>query len=313
MNFPLVSNINLARESLHSASHTDSNSFTQRITSWMGHKVLTVISVPANILTAGFCAAAFTASACTLGAFKIFVFACTLGHIKLSFSTGCYWLAKETISAISAIFRNSIELLYDTAKIIEGVYDSVRWVGRKLGLDGLFNAIFKQIGEFFVFIGKRVFLGVVASADREPVVTWGKVPAPLNLVNDPTKQCRIDFSSDSRSFGNIFKHSALSVINIPLNTVAAVCSGIATVALSTLFVSKTIVFAATNLDIPIPTYAAKAFNILSVTTTNILADVGTDVADIFVSVFKISDAIGLNRAIVTVLKVVKFIPEAIFG
>lgn len=312
MEFPLLKQINMAREECFNESYKAPD-FKARAAYWVGHKILTVISIPTNLFATGFCTFTCAASACTLGAFKIVIFAASLGNIKLTYPTGCYWLAGEACEAITAIFKNTFELLQDAGSLLENGYNVVRWVGKQLHLDGLFKAILTRISQIFEFCIKRLDKGVKITAKREPEIKWDQASFPVQEINTLTEKYRIDFSSKKRSFESIFSHYVFSVITTPLNALIALCSGIACAVLSSGFVAKVIIFSATNLDIPIPTYAANVFKTCVESTTNLLKDVGVDLADIFVTVYKISDTLRLNRVVASILDVVHFIPEAIFG
>lgn len=284
----------------------------EQVACWLGHKLLTIISVPANIVEAGICTTGCLASACTLGALKVAIFAITLGNIKPHFSTGCLWLGERACHGFFDIALNIGELVYDAGDLLYQGYRLSRWVAGILHLGNLFHTIFEKLGQVFTFIAERIQQGLDKAVEVEDDLLF-EVPYPFSVLNDLTQKHRIDFESNNRSLEDIFKHYILSVANIPLNTIIATGAAGLSIALSTAFVGKVILYATTNINISVSTYAGRTLGVVGATSSNAVVDITHDIADSFVLLYKISHALGITRVVTTALRVVEYIPEAIFS
>lgn len=314
---PLIAELDTARNEFFKHSHNwdqDPNdpSVIEKSVCWFVHKGLTTISFPANVVEVGVCTVGFIASACTLGALKVAIFSFTLGNVKPGFSTGCVWFGERALHGVMDIALNTGELLYDAGNIVYQGYRAARWVAGQLHLGNLFNAIIDQIGRLFEFIGERIGQGIDKAAEVEGTPQFG-APYPLNLLDDLTKKYRIDFGSQDRSLEDIFKHYVLSVLNIPLNAATAIGAAGLSIILGSAFVAKVILYSTTNINIPIPTFAGEALSASVSTAYNVIADASNDAADIFVLIYKTSAALGLNHVVATAVRVVLYIPEALFS
>lgn len=313
---PVFKQLSDFRDCLHIASHEDTESqdysLGQRVGFWLGHKVVTTICIAASLVEGAVGVAGCAFSVCTLGAIKVSIFAITLGNIKPNFPTGFIWFAKRVAYSLSDEITNASQLIRDVADILYQSYRFSRWVAHQLHFGDFFSKIFRQLGKLFNCIYDRISLSIAKVAAAEEPCDF-KTPFPIKLVNDLTKMHRIDFESQDRSLTHIFKHYVLSVANIPLNAITAVGAGAASIVLGSLFVAKVALHATTNIHVPVPTYVGKAGGIAAKTALNTIKDVGCDIADGYVLLYKTSNALGISKAATNALRVVAYIPEAIFS
>ncbi len=324
--FPGLHQINVARGNCFKQSHHSQITKGAAFANWLGHKALTVVSLPANTVGAGVGSLGAIVTGCTLGALKVSIYAVTLGNVKPSFPSGFFWNAERGFNAGAHVAVNLGELLYDAGNTVYLGYRAIRWVAQKLHLEGLFTAIFRQLSEAFKFItneivapvfrfvGRRIEKGFEKAAQAEGNFNFkGETPALLKPLDDLAKDNRIDFSANDRPLINIFKHYLFSIPNIPVNVAAAVGAGAASVVLGTAFVSKAALYATTNIDIPVPTFAGQALDATLATTRNVGVDVGTNIGDGFVLLYKTANALGINRVVATAIQIIMYIPEAILS
>lgn len=308
--FPGVSRINNARTTLFSKSHNiklrpsdrDASKTTQ-IACWLGHKAVSLISLPANGVAIGLGLAGMTATACTLGAFKVFTYAVTLGNIKPKFSIGFLWLGERTFTSFSNIFKNVEELGYDTARLAYNGYRGVKSVLTALKL----NYLIPYIKQAIEFIGKRIDKGIdVAGKDEE------SLPTPQELFRELNKAtiARSCFKGE-QPISRWFEHKALSMINIPVNVAVATLSGVACLAGAVAFTAKVTLYAATNIHISTPTGAGYTGWHFANASYNTLRNSAEVVADLAVIVYRIADALHITQAVVAVKNVIEYIPKAI--
>lgn len=278
---PIIFELDKYRKTLYHTSHDDVTDTVKQISCWFGHKVFTVITVPANVLEIGLSLTGAVASSCTVGVFKIAVFAFTLGNYKIEHPTGFTWFGERVVHGIREITINIGELIYDVANIVYRILE-------------------------------RIVKGIAKAAEAEEIPTY-EIQAPLNLVEDATAPHRIDFNSEERSLQSIFDHYLLSCINIPLNaTIAVGGAGIATI-FSAIFISKAALYATTNINVPIPTCAGQALFTTIAATDYVVRDVVTDLADVPVLLYKVSTTLKIYDIIVSPLRVIMYIPEALFS
>ena len=322
--FPIISQLNKAREDCHLESHEhygSHKSTLERVGYWFGHKGMTVVTVPTNIVVVCLGTAGFAAGSLILGSAKIFTYAITCGYIKPSFSTGALYCGERALSSTGQLFTNLGELMLDGFHLIADTATTCFLIAEKLQFGGTVRAIFEALGRgcwtvldytlFFAFrrLGEAF---IKAGTEETPTVNF-ETPELLRPLDDAAKAERIDLSSNERSFGKIFKHTVISLANIPANAVTAVCSAVAFAALSSVFLAKVALYTVANVSIPLPTYIGKAGEAMLVSTANVAKDVSTDFADVFVVTYKTSDALGLNRVALTALNVIMYIPVAMFS
>ena len=310
-----IEDLNATRETFFQESHNFNghlNTTGERVGWWLGHKFISMILLPANILEAAVCLVACGLSACTLGALKVTIFAVTLGNIKPNFSTGYIWFSDHLLQGVVNVCRNVGELGYDVGDAVYQGYRLCRWVAENLHLGNLFTTIFNEINRVFAYVAGRLEKGINQAASVEKSINF-ETPYPLSVLNDLTQKHRVDISSQDRHVEDIFKHYLLSVPNISLNAITSIGAAAASIGLGTIFTAKVILYATTNIDIPIPTYAAQPIGMGISTLSNVILDVGNNIADMFVLIYKIAEALGITQVVATALKVVLYIPEAIFS
>jgi hypothetical protein len=322
--FPGLQQFNKARQDFFYTSHAEYG--PDAVAFWFGHKALTVIALPVNVMGVGIGTTGMVATASTLGALKVAIFALTVGNVKPAFPTGFMWCAERGINAGLQAGVNVGELIHDAANMVYLGYRLIRWVGGALHLEHFFNEIFNKLGEIFEFTRKqilepvfrfvtqRVRQGISKAIECEGEFKFSyQTPSLIRPLDDLTKENRIEWSSENRFWSKIFKHYVFSVANIPVNAVAATLMGGSASVLSSAFAAKVIVYATTNINIPLPTFAGQALDATVSTTRNALLDIGTDICDSFVVMYKTSSALGINRVMATALQILLYIPEAIFS
>jgi hypothetical protein len=308
--FAIVTPLNKWRASCFEAEHDRTKPFTDRATNWFAHKALSVVSLPANTLAAGIGCAGMLASACTLGAFKVLVFAGSLGHIKPEFSTGFIWCAERTYTSLANAVITVGELLYDVANLGYQAYLQVKWVFLALKLD----RIAQLVKEALIFVGNRIEAGIeISLKDEEPYMDKDfQLPAPIHALNEATER-RSCFTDTNQPLSNWFAHKLLSVVNIPLNAAIAVTSTALCIAGIVATCAKSLLYAATNIHVGIPTGVAYTGIMAAHSYTNVFrntAEVGVDMA---VMVYRIADLLRITRVIATIADVIAYVPRAVFS
>ena len=150
--FPLVDACNRARYNAFQISHEISHDVPRILSpgpgpvatkalNWIGHKVLTVVCVPANLLAIGIGSLGMGLTACTLGAAKVAIFAITLGTFRPEFSIGFLWLGTRTISSGIELLSNGGELIFDACDLAYQGYRGAKALLTALKLDALSNLL----------------------------------------------------------------------------------------------------------------------------------------------------------------------------
>ncbi len=306
---PVIHDLNNFRDTLFQNSGFDTPG---QVTDFLGHKAISVILIPANLLGTGIGITAMTASACTIGALKVAIFAVSLGNKKWHVDTGFIKSAGWAAHSFIELGLNTLELLLDIGKVNYQVFRLVRFTARTLRLEGLFTRITNQAKQVFQFIDERLTKGATIAYKDEPNNPYtGKTPSLLAPLNAATQKVRPDYREDNRLWSQIFQHTLLSAANIPVNAAAALCSTIATTILGTFFITKIALYAATNIHIPIPTFAAHTLNTAYVCTENAAIDSASVIGDGFISIYKVSDALGIVQVVIKAMDVLRYIPEAL--
>lgn len=106
-------------EHFFTESRNPASSAFQQTGYWMGHKAFTVILLPLNLIGIVAGLGGMVLSACTLGAFKIMVFAISLGNLKPEFETGFLHAAFLTLDATVYTLCNLSQLLSDVKRLLE--------------------------------------------------------------------------------------------------------------------------------------------------------------------------------------------------
>lgn len=293
------------------------NDLADCVKAWVAHKGGCLLSWKVNTISIVGGGSGFVLCACTLGALKVVVFALSLGNWKPEFSSGC--VASLTLAGHGAtgFFGAASEVIYDVGYLAYQISLGIRYVAKQLRLTGALKALVKKIihclSHIVSFLIGRIIKGFEIAAKHEPKLSIdSKLPCPLHQVNEAAEQYRIDTNKE-RTFGTIASHYVVSIPNILCSGIAATVGVVASAVLGTLFMVKAVLGATTNISIPIPTYAGHVSTFTLGTGYNAIADVANDIADIFVTMFKISEAIGVAKAVVTVGRVIAYIPEAVFS
>ena len=309
----IISPLNKYRNDLWTKSHNNTNSIADRAGCWLGHKAVTVISIPANAALTSICLAGMAATASTIGVIKAAIFAGTLGHVKLPIPTGFQYFAESGISPCAHLFVNTGEILADAGFLL---YDScrvIKWIGIQLHLENIVRRIFHEIGRFFEFVFKRIGDGFEKACKDEKDWSW-ETPTILKPFDEETKQYRIEESkSVGRPLKDIAVHTFYSLVNIPANTVVAVIMALAIPMLGGAFIGKVVFSTVTGLKVPGPTYANRAIGACLKTTYNAGADTVNIIADGFVMIYKTAEVLRITKVVATVFEVIKYIPEACFA
>src|SRR5947209_8522346 len=106
---------------------------------------------------------------------------------------------------------------------------------------------------------------------------------------------RIDFSQNERYTEDVLKHYAFSIINIPANLLSGCVIGVASVILTAAYVTKALIYAATNIDIPVPTLAGRAWGFTTQSFGNAAVDILNCAADVFVVIYRIAALLRLDN------------------
>jgi hypothetical protein len=314
---PGVQQMNFLRTHLYEVTHDDkARSKTKRAFGFLGHKALSVILIPTNILTIGLGIAGMAASACTLGALKVAIFAVT-GKKDL-FSTGFLRCAEISVFSFAHVCANSAELFIEGALAVKKCAKAVHGVVKKMGMEQVvkraLHAVIDAYAKASAFVEKRIGKGFKKAAEAEGKFKFTmNTPFFLRPINDLAKQNRIQPNAQDRPLSTILKHTFYSIPNIALNGTTAVCAIVATAVLGIAFIGKAALYATTNIDVSIPTYVGPVSEAAITTAGNAIVDTATDIADGFVLLFKASKALGINKLVAKASHVIAYIPRAIFS
>lgn len=276
------------------------------------HKELTLVTAVTNVAAMGISTVGFVLGAALLGTPKLAVFIFTAGSVRPTYSTGCLYNGEVFCSSIGQILRNTGELIYDGGFIVYKCGKGIHWTAKQLHLDGNLKRIAKATFELIGQGLERVAQGTGRAVKHEPSIPEGS-PFITAWINEPTKNCRIDFSSAERSVLEIVAHTALSVGNVPVNVLVGCGSALVAVPLIVGFTGKVGINSITNLDIPGPTFAGTACVVAGKSLYNALADVGTLGADAGVLVYKTANIFRLNRLMAGAIEFLAWSVGAIFS
>ncbi len=307
--FPVVSNITAFRSTLFRDEHNHDHTQEQRLRAWFGHKLISAVSIPANVAAVGVGCAGIALTSCTLGAFKVAVFAATLGNVEPKFSTGFIWTAKRTFSALLDTLQNGGELLYDTMDLTYQAFRVARWVLTAINIGCITHLISKAL----VFVCKRIEAGVAVTINDEMSLPNAslQVLSPLYTLNQEVI-ARSSLYKD-QSLRHIAEHKALTIINIPANAAVAAVTCALSAAGIVAAVAKGIIYATTNQRIPFATgfiYTATLSLEACYNAARNVVDLGADAA---VLLYKAANVLPIQKAVVTALQVVAYIPRAIIS
>jgi hypothetical protein len=313
--YPVQHELNLARITSWKSSY-NKETYGACLGRSLVHKELTLLCLITNTAATCISATAFVSGAAVLGTPKIVVFIATAGNVRPSYSTGCLYNGEVFLSSIAQICRNTLEIGCDSAFVSYKCAKGVQWTAKQLRLDGALKRI---VVEVFVRLGtilgkgvKRIAEGTSRAVKHEPSFAKGS-PLIVAWINEPTLACRINLNASDRPVAGMVAHTALSVINVPVNLVACCASGAVALPLIVLFLGKVGVNSVTNLDIPGPTFAGSVCVVSGKALFNVLADLGTIAADTGILAFKTVNIFRLERLLVTAVEFLYWSFGAIFS
>ncbi|MFA6916665.1 MAG: hypothetical protein WC222_09735 [Parachlamydiales bacterium] len=302
----LLSRANTLRKEYHKQIYSK-ESYLECTSAFFAHKCLTVITLPANALkfVGGFGIA--SATALTLGVLKVGIFAITARYVKPEFPTFVLpGLVIGVEGLVNAVITGK-ELLYDAVQPLYQGYQLSRWIAGKLSLGRFLNPIFESIGNFFAAVANNISIGIKTAFQDEPH-PLEEVPSPFGL-NAYTHTFNINL--DTRTFSSIAAHTLLTIPNSICNVTLIATGAVGTVGLGALMVIKIAVISFTPIKITFPTAAPLAYSLLDRASHAFVSDAATVVFDVFITTYKISEMLLINKALGKIGKILAFIPEAL--
>lgn len=316
--FPIAGCISECRKRLFNASHNITSydkprtqtPFIYRASCWVGHKAVSVICLPLNATLTNLGLAAIATTSCTLGAFKVALFAASLGNIQPNFSIGFLWLAERSFTAALDIVTNATELASDAIDIGYESYKGAKWVLTALHIDVLVEALVKKLNSALTFISKRLEAGIRIAADDE--LNQPSYSPDILYPLSQAVRARSCFSGN-QSMRRWIEHKALSIVHIPAQTALAATSGFLTLCLTTAFCAKAALYALTTIHIATPTALFQIGTISLYSAEKLVENIGDNTVDVAVLVYNVADTIGVVKAIATLQDLLLYIPKAILS
>lgn len=298
-----------------SSDQVSAYSREKMIGDWIQHKVYSIITLPANLLGTIVGLTGVVIGACTIGVFKVAVFAITLGNIRPPISTGVTWFSSKSVTSLSEVFTTSLELITDSISFVQYCTRKVREIAIKLGIYTIYLKIRDAVIRVFEHIGIRIVNGIKHVIQIEEAYQFPKYDLPFVTFINSIREKFVSMNYgeyNNRSFKDIFLHSAISVISIPANLIAASCSILALAASSIACFAKALFCIVTNLRISIPTFVGFSLEVCAICTKDLLANIETLMMDIPILLYKISKVTGIYQVAVKISQVFIYIPTAIF-
>lgn len=319
----MITTLNGYRDELFAKSHNDP-ALDVQLTNWLGHKVVTLITIPVNLTLLTGSLTLCTLSCVTIGTARFAIYFFTLGNVKLPISTGFVTLMTSAFDGFVGLGISAGQLTYDTFNLAYQSYRLARFIIKELHLEGIISVIvkkvaevvqfcFRQLGKTIDFFFTRILKGYQKALESEnyQIKPFDQsLPSPLLKLNECVNEHRIN--NNERGLNTILKHYAWSIPAIICNTPVFLISGCASLILATAFLGKATVYSFTNINITIPTYTGKAFAISRDSGFNAALDLGVDIADVFVLSYKAIDSLGLMKAAATIFKCLSYAKVAFF-
>ncbi len=318
----MITSLNGYRDELFNKSHNDA-ALDVQLTNWLGHKVVTLITIPVNLTLFTASLSLCTISCLTIGTARFATHFFTLGNFQFPLSTGFSTLMTSAFDGFVGLGVSAGQLTYDSFNLVFQSYRLARFVIKELHLDGIISVIVKKVAEVVQFCFRkmiellnagftRICEGFTKASESEISVENfdQNLPSALKKLNECVNEHRISYNE--RGFNTILKHYAWSVPAIICNTPVFIISGCACVILGTLFIAKATVYTLTNINIAIPTYTGKAFAISRDAGLNAGVVLAVDIADVFVLSYKAIDFLGVTKAAATVFQCLAYAKEAFF-
>ncbi|MCH9630194.1 MAG: hypothetical protein S4CHLAM37_01880 [Chlamydiia bacterium] len=323
--FTPIDSLNNAR-SMHFNNYNAENvSFADKVQSFTAHKCYTAISLPVNIAASAASGCIAAAGGCIIGAVKVAVFAFTLGNARLPISTGFVTFGSRAIAHLAEASMTGYEIGSDAACFSSKCIRAVKRVIDAIGLTALFNKIrevvevvLNKVGEavsrVLRFVGNRIQAGFEKASASEiaNLANGGSLPIVSSLNNNRKTFVQDWTNYNQRSMKDIATHTAISVVSLPLNAAVAVTSSLTTLALGTAYVAKALIYAGTNINVPIPTFTNIAGQVASKAVGDTLENTTTCALDVPITVYKVGEATGINHVLATIRDVLLYIPVAVF-
>lgn len=310
--FPGLKTLNEARHNWFNEIRDQTNSSSAKVIYWSGHKILVLCSLSLNIVAMALGLGLTVTSSLVLGSIKVFIYAFTLGNNKPTFPSGFFYFGERTLMAAAESAFALGEVATDTIELTCKCYKTVKRLFNLVHLTQLFNTTIKQVRRGLNLMVNHISQGYNVSIKDEKSVVYNGLPG-LSKLEKFTKAYRINFEEKKRPLKEIGIHYLLSAVNIPLQTLACACALVASIVLSTAFMTKVAIYAATGIKLPAPTAVTYALEALSDTSIILAKDIGTDFVDIFIIVHKTSNYLNLTTVFTKALDVVLFVPRAVFS
>ena len=320
----IINTLNDYRDTLFNKSQNDP-ALNVQFTNWLGHKVVTLITIPVNLTLFTGSLTLCALSCVTIGTAKFATNFFTLGSVKLPISTGFETLMKSAGTGFWGLGVSLGELTYDTFNLAFQSYRFAHYAIKELHLEGIISVIVKKVAEAVKFCFRkmidildfgftRICKGFSKASESENSVENfdQNLFFPLSAINCCASKHRINIKVEERKVSKVLKHYIWSIPTIICNTPLAAISACAFAILGSVFTLKAAVYALTNINIAIPTYANKAFAVAAYAGFNVASDLIVDVADVFVLSYKAIDSLGIMTAAQTVFKCLAYAKEAFF-
>lgn len=319
----MITTLNSYRDELFAKSHNDP-ALDVQLTNWLGHKVVTLITIPVNLTLLTGSLTLSMLSCVTIGTARFATYFFSLGNCQFPLSTGIDTLMTSAFDGFVDLSISAGQLTYDTFNLVFQSYRLARFVIKELHLEGVISVIVKKVAEVVEFCFRqlvkaldfcftRILKGYQKALESEnyDVKPFNQnLPSPLDELNNCASEHRI--KSDDRKLSTILKHYVWSIPAIICNTPVFLISGCAFAILGAAFLGKATVYSLTNINIAVPTYTGKAFAISRDAGFNASIDLGVDIADVFVLSYKVIDSLGVMKAAATVFKCLSYAKEAFF-
>ena len=291
MSLPIIRTINNARQDLYQLSLNQNNAKERQLAGYIGHKFVSVISLKANLIGLSLGACGALTCALTLGTSKIAIITFSGGYFRPEFSSGTQYFFDQGISCAEELGRNICELTSETSRAIKLIAHVAVVVLVAVG-----TLVAVVLDKTVIQLGRNVGAAVTkANAEEAGYVINFETPRLIAPLDDIARDSRLDFANFDRSFKTIGTHYVTSFVNIPANTLIALCSGIALAVLGTVYINKVMTYTFFNETIPVSTYAGKVGEVFLVSSANVAKDLGTDVVDVFYVSYKTIKTLGFKN------------------
>jgi len=290
--FPGVQELNAYRTDLF-------NEEKDSPTTWLGHKAISVVSLPVNgvVIVGG--AAAMAVSACTLGVAKVVILFASLGKYENPFSTGIPWMGERTFDSTYHFFVNLGELIRDGFELADKGIDVIRQAMVALKIDHIAKKMFHYVEKAALFIEGRIEKGYTKVKDDEKrALKFFEVP----LLDSLNTYSTSEFSKEG--YLSILNHQLVSLVNIPTNLVMGSLATAALLGTLGLSAAKVVLVATTGFHIPVPLGVESFARLAGKGLLNTASNAACFVLDYPILLYKVSESLGVTSALSTVAECV---------